>query len=79
MARDMDQVVAIGHQPHATAHQQVLHLAGFSDRMIMNGATQLAFNEMRDIKDMRATAKIYDLKLLEDEADMPAPIDATDS
>jgi len=37
---------------------------------------QLAFNEMRDIKDMRATAKFYDLKLLEDVDDMPTPVDS---
>jgi hypothetical protein len=55
--------------------EQVLHLAGFQDRVIMSGAAQLAFNEMRDIKDMRATAKFYDLKLLEDVDDMPTPVD----
>ena len=57
--------------------EQVLLLAGFQDRVIMIGATQLAFNEMRDGKDMRSIAEEYDLKyLVEDVADLPSPIDA---
>jgi hypothetical protein len=30
---------------------------------------------MRDIEDMRSIAKEYDLKLLEDVADLPTPIE----
>lgn len=46
--------------------QRVLALAGFSERNVMSGGCQLAFNEMRSVDAMRDVAKQYDLRLLED-------------
>lgn len=45
---------------------RVLKINGFSDFVIMSGATQLAFNEFRDEGEMRRVAKFHDLVLLED-------------
>lgn len=44
----------------------VLLQAGFSEKVIMSGAAQLAFNEWRSIEDMRQVAEEYDLVLQED-------------
>jgi hypothetical protein len=45
--------------------EQVLRAKGFSDRVIMNGACQLAFNERRSDADMKAVADEYGLTLQE--------------
>lgn len=41
----------------------VLRSQGFSDRAIMTGATQLAFNEQRDLKMMEEVASFFGLTL----------------
>jgi len=46
--------------------EQVLRDAGFPDDLIMRGACELAFNEMRSTDNMRKVAREYDLKLIED-------------
>ena len=46
--------------------EQILSMAGFNESVIMQGGAQLAFNEAREVEDMRKVAQIYDLKLLED-------------
>lgn len=43
----------------------VLLQAGFSERAIMAGGAQLAFNEWRSDEDMRSVAKEYDLVMVE--------------
>lgn len=43
----------------------VLLQAGFSERAIMAGGAQLAFNEWRSDEDMRSVAKEYDLIMAE--------------
>lgn len=43
----------------------VLLQAGFSERAIMAGGAQLAFNEWRSDEDMRSVAKEYDLVMAE--------------
>jgi len=43
----------------------VLLQAGFSERAIMAGGAQLAFNEWRSDEDMRSIAKEYDLVMAE--------------
>jgi hypothetical protein len=45
--------------------EQVLRAQGFSDRVIMSGACQLAFNERRSDADMKAVADEYGLTLQE--------------
>ena len=45
--------------------EQVLRAEGFSDRVIMTGACQLAFNERRSDTDMQAVADEYGLTLQE--------------
>jgi hypothetical protein len=49
-----------------TVFSRVLLQAGFSDYVVMSGATKLAFNEWRTPEDMRKVAKEYDLVLKED-------------
>lgn len=46
--------------------QSFLRAVGFDDRVIMSGATELAFNEFRDEKMMREVAENNDLILSED-------------
>jgi hypothetical protein len=46
--------------------QSFLRAVGFSDRVIMDGAAELAFNEFRDEKMMREVAENNDLVLSED-------------
>lgn len=46
--------------------EKVLRVTGFSERAIMQGATNLAFREGRSPATMREVAKEYDLKLIED-------------
>ncbi len=41
--------------------EKVLRTSGFSDRVIMKGACELAFNSMRDRKDMVWLHEEYDL------------------
>jgi len=43
--------------------QSVLRAQGFSDKVIMTGATQLAFNEQRDLKMMEEVASFFGLTL----------------
>lgn len=49
-----------------TLFQSFLRAVGFSDRVIMDGAAELAFNEFRDEKMMREVAENNDLVLSED-------------
>jgi hypothetical protein len=48
---------------HAWFHvfESVLGAAGISEKTIMRGACQLAFNECRDFEVMKALSKEYDL------------------
>lgn len=46
--------------------ESFLRAVGFSDRLIMDGATQLAFNEWRDEKMMREIAENNELVMSED-------------
>ena len=41
--------------------ESVLAAAGMTEKLIMRGACQLAFNELRDIEMMKALSKEYDL------------------
>lgn len=41
--------------------ESVLGAAGMTEKLIMRGACQLAFNELRDIEMMKALSKEYDL------------------
>lgn len=49
---------------------------GYSETSICNGATALAFNEMRSMEEMRKTANDYDLKLVEDYRDEVCKLEA---
>ena len=46
--------------------ESVLGAAGMNEKLIMRGACQLAFNELRDIEMMKALSKEYDLDFAED-------------
>jgi hypothetical protein len=56
---------------HAWFHvfESVLGAAGMTEKLIMRGACQLAFNECRDFEMMKALSEEYDLNF----SDSPAP------
>ena len=45
------------------AFEKVAKTLGYSDRVIMAGGCEIAFNEFRDTKDMERVAEEYDLSL----------------
>lgn len=56
----------------------VLLQAGFSERAIMAGGAQLAFNEWRSDEDMRSVAKEYDLVMVEHATEPEEPEESDD-
>lgn len=55
--------------------ESVLGAAGMSEKLIMRGACQLAFNECRDMKEMMALSNEYDLDFAAEQARLAADKD----
>lgn len=49
--------------------ESVLGAAGMTEKLIMRGACQLAFNQYRDIEMMKTLSKEYDLDFAEESKD----------